>query len=121
MLVNVALFAWLLHHGRPLTEAMALTFVALVLIQFFKAYGYRSDHLSVLRRPFANRWLNLAVGWEIAMLLVVMYLPVLQAPFGTFDMPAADWALVLGTAVTVLPVLELAKAWLREPAASRRA
>jgi Ca2+-transporting ATPase len=121
MLVNVALFAWLLHHGRPLTEAMALTFVALVLIQFFKAYGYRSDHLSVLRRPFANRWLNLAIAWEIAMLLVVMYLPVLQAPFGTFDMPAADWALVLGTAVTVLPVLELAKAWLREPAASRRA
>jgi Ca2+-transporting ATPase len=114
MLVNVALFAWLLHSGRPLAEAMALTFVALVLIQFLKAYSYRSDHLTVLHRPFANRWLNLAIAWEVTMLLVIMYLPVLQAPFGTFDMPASDWALVLGAAATVLPVLDLAKKVLRE-------
>ena len=38
-----------------------MTFVSLVLIQFFKAYNFRSDRLSVLRRPFANRWLNLAM------------------------------------------------------------
>ena len=28
-----------------------MTFIALVLIQFFKAYTYRSDRHSVLRRP----------------------------------------------------------------------
>jgi Ca2+-transporting ATPase len=120
MLVNVALFAGLLHAGRPLAEAMALTFVSLVLIQFLKAYAYRSDRRSVLQRPFANRWLNLAIAWEAAMLLVIMYVPLLQAPFGTFDMPAADWALVLGAAATVLPVLDLAKRWLREPLAASR-
>ena len=27
---------------------MAITFISLVLIQFFKAYSFRSDHLSVL-------------------------------------------------------------------------
>jgi Ca2+-transporting ATPase len=67
----------------------------------------------VLVRPFANRWLNLAVAWEVTLLVLILYLPALQGPFGTFALPAADWALVLGTAATVLPVLDLAKAVLR--------
>jgi len=113
MIVNVGLFAWLLHSGRPLPEAMALTFVSLVLIQFLKAYSYRSDRVSVLRRPFANRWLNLAVSWEVMLLALVLYLPVLQAPFDTFAMSVMDWAIVLGVAATVLPVLDAAKALLR--------
>ena len=113
MIVNVGLFAWALHAGRPLSEAMALTFVSLVLIQFMKAYSYRSDRISVLRRPFANRWLNAAVAWEVMLLAFIMYLPVLQAPFATFDMSPTDWAIVLGVSATVLPVLDVAKTVLR--------
>jgi len=113
MVANVGLFAWLLHSGRPLPEAMALTFVSLVLIQFMKAYSYRSDRVSILHRPFANRWLNVAVAWEVALLALILYAPVLQGPFGTFAMSLADWALVLGIAATVLPVLDVAKAVLR--------
>ena len=113
MLANIGLFAWALHSGRPLAEAMSMTFASLVLIQFLKAYSYRSDQASVLRRPFANRWLNLAVAWEVMLLLCVLYLPALQAPFDTFDMSPADWAIVLGVAATVLPVLDVAKAALR--------
>jgi len=113
MIVNVGLFAWYLRTGRALAEAMALTFVSLVLIQFFKAYSYRSDHLSVLRRPFANRWLNLAIAWEVMLLALILYLPVLQAPFATFAMSPTDWAIVVGAAATVLPVLDVAKAALR--------
>jgi Ca2+-transporting ATPase len=121
--VNAGLYAWLLHAGRAPAEAMALTFVSLVLIQLLNAYGYRSDRRTVLHRPFANRWLNLAVAWEVLMLATVMYLPALQAPFGTFDMPLADGLLVLALASTVLPVLDLAKKWLPEdegPAAATR-
>jgi Ca2+-transporting ATPase len=106
---NLALFTWLLHAGRPLPHAMAMTFASLVLIQFFKAYNYRSDRYSVLRRPFANRWLNLAVSWELVLLAAVLYVPVLQGPFGTFGLGWRDWALVAGVAFTVSPVLELAK------------
>jgi Ca2+-transporting ATPase len=113
MLVNVALFAWSLHSGRPLAEAMSMTFVSLVLIQFLKAYSYRSDRHSVLRRPFANRWLNLAVAWEVTLLALIIYLPVLHGPFDTYALSAADLAIVLGVAATVLPVLDVAKALLR--------
>src|SRR5690606_29299276 len=82
--VNIGLFVWLLRSGRPLTEAMAMAVVSLVLIQFFKAYHYRADRFSVLRHPFANRWLHLAVAWELALLGVIIYVPFLQDPFGTF-------------------------------------
>jgi Ca2+-transporting ATPase len=114
MLVNVGLFAWALRSGRPLAEAMSMTFVSLVLIQFLKAYCYRSDRASVRQRPFANRWLNLAVAWEVTLLVLILYLPVLQGPFDTFALSPADWAIVLGLAATVLPVLDVAKALLRE-------
>ncbi|HEX6106873.1 MAG TPA: cation-translocating P-type ATPase [Gemmatimonadales bacterium] len=110
-LVNLGLFTWLLRSGRPLADAMAMTFVSLVLIQFFKAYNYRSDRFSVLRRPFANRWLNLAVAWELVLLALIVYLPFLQEPFGTFSFAWTDWALVHGLAFTIVPVLEGMK-WL---------
>jgi len=109
--VNIGLFTWLLRSGRPLAEAMAMTFVSLILIQFFKAYNYRSDRISVLRRPFANRWLNLAVAWELVLLAVVVYVPFLQPPFGTFSFAWTDWALPAALAFTIVPVLEAMK-WL---------
>ena len=109
--VNLGLFVWALQSGRGLREAMTMTFLSLVLIQFCKAYSFRSDHCSALDRPFANRWLNLAILWEIALLLLITYLPVLQAPFATFALTALDWAIVVILAGTVVPLLELVK-WL---------
>ena len=114
--VNLALFAWALQSGRSLAEAMTMTFVCLVVIQLVNAYNFRSDRLSVVRRPFANRWLNLAVLWEVALLTLVVYLPVLHAPFGTFALTALDWAIVVAAALTIVPVLEVAKALARRGA-----
>ncbi len=108
-IVNLGLFAWLLRAGRPLPHAMAITFVSLVLIQFFNAFNFRSDRHSILRRPFANRWLNLAVLWELVILAIVVYAPVLHVPLGTFPFGWRDWALAAGVAVTIAPVLDLAK------------
>jgi P-type Ca2+ transporter type 2C len=107
--VNLAMFAFTLRSGASRERAMTMTFVTLILIQFFKAYNFRSDRHSVLRRPFANRWLNLAILWEVALLALVIHLPVLQRPFGTLSLTFEDWALALGSAFTVGPVLELTK------------
>lgn len=108
-LVNVGLFWWAQRSGRGLTEAMSMTFVSLVLIQFFKAYNYRSDRRTVLHRPFANRWLNLAIAWELALLVAIIYLPFFERLFGTFALTGVDWALIIGGAFSVVPVLEAAK------------
>jgi len=108
-IVNFSLFKWAYKGPENYAEAVTMTFVSLVLIQFFKAYNFRSDRHSVFRRPFANKWLNIAIVWELLLLLVVVYWPILHEPFGTYSLPLIDWAIVIGAAITVMPVLELAK------------
>jgi Ca2+-transporting ATPase len=108
-LVNLGLFTWALNSGRTLSEAMTMTFVSLVLIQFFKAYNYRSDRHSVWKKPFANKWLNLAIFWELVLLGLIIYVPFLHTIFGTFNMALLDWAMIIGLAFSVVPVIELAK------------
>ena len=108
-LVNLILFVWSLNSGRSLQEAMTMTFVLLVLIQFFKAYNFRSDRRSVFRRPFANRWLNLAIVWELFLLALILYVPFLSRPFGAYSLPLVDWSIIIGLALTISPVLEIAK------------
>jgi Ca2+-transporting ATPase len=99
----------LVKSGRALPEAMALTFVSLVLIQFFKAYSFRSDREPLLWGALDNRWLNVAIMWELALMAVVIYAPPLQAPFGTFAITATDWLIVVMLAASIVPVLETVK------------
>ena len=117
-LANLGLFAWALQSGRSTSEAMTMTFVSLVVIQFFKAYNFRSDRQSVLVRPFANMWLNLAVVTGLMMLAMVVHLPVLQDPFGTYSLTLGDWAIVVAVAISVVPVLEAAKLLIRRYASA---
>ena len=88
-----------------------MTFVSLVLIQFFKAYNYRSDRHSLLESFLANKWLNLAIVWELLMLVLVINVPFLQDAFGTTTLSVEEWLRVAGLAFLIVPVLETTK-WL---------
>jgi Ca2+-transporting ATPase len=112
--INLSLFVWALNSGRTLAEAMSLTFLSLVLIQFFKAYNFRSERQSVLNRPFANRWLNLSIGFELLLLPLILYVPFLREAFGVAPLGLADWVLVGTLAATIVPVLELVKWMVRK-------
>ena len=107
--VNLGLFSWAMHSGRSIEEAMTMTFVSLVLIQFFKAYNFRSDRHSMFRRPFANKWLNRAILWELGLLILIVYLPFMHRALGTFSLTGMDWTIIVTAALTICPVLELAK------------
>jgi Ca2+-transporting ATPase len=107
-LVNTGLFVWVLQSGQPTNEAMTMTFVSLVLIEFFKAYCFRSEDW-LWRRPFVNRWLNLAIVWELLLLSLILYVPFLQGLFGAHPLNQDEWTMVLGVAFSVVPVLEIAK------------
>jgi Ca2+-transporting ATPase len=108
-IINLGLFTWAMNSGRSIEESMTMTFVSLVLIQFFKAYNFRSDRNSVFQKPFANKWLNTAIVWEIVLLLLIVYVPALHEPFNTFSLPLVDWLIVLTLSLTISPVLELVK------------
>jgi Ca2+-transporting ATPase len=112
--INLSLFVWALNSGRTLAEAMSLTFLSLVLIQFFKAYNFRSERHSVVNRPFANRWLNASIGFELLLLPLLVYVPFLREAFGIASLGLGDWVLVLTLAATIVPVLEVVKWMVRK-------
>ncbi|HJX03715.1 MAG TPA: HAD-IC family P-type ATPase, partial [Dehalococcoidia bacterium] len=113
-LINLGIFKWALDAGRGMTEAQGLTFLTLVIIQFFKAYNFRSDKHSVFKIGFfKNKWLNFAILWEILLLAIIIYTPFLQRAFHTFALSAMDWLVVLLASLTIFPVLEITKAIIR--------
>ncbi|GJQ36417.1 MAG: cation-translocating P-type ATPase [Anaerolineales bacterium] len=112
--VNISLFIWATNSGRSIEEAMTMTFMSLVVIQFFKAYNHRSEHRSVFERPFRNKWLNLAILWEFLLLLLIVYLPFLHEPFDTYSLPLIDWVIIFAVAASITPVLELVKWFIRK-------
>ena len=111
--VNLSVFVVARERGASIEEAMAYTFLTLVLTEFCKAYSYRSDRRSVLDHPFANRWLNLAITWELLLLGVIVYVPFFQDVFGTNSLSATEWLVLFAVAFSVVPVLEIAKAMAR--------
>jgi Ca2+-transporting ATPase len=108
-IVNLMFFRWALDSGRTPEEAMSMVFVSLVLIEFLKAYNFRSDRQTLLHRPFANKWLNLAIAWEMLLLCLVVYLPFFQHAIGTSSLPLEDWLIGGAVALTICPVLEVVK------------
>ncbi len=108
---NLGLFIWALRSGGSVAHAMTMTFVSLVLVEFLKAFNFRSDRRSILHRPFANKWLNLAILWEMALLVFIVSFPPLREPFGISPLSSADWLIAACPALTISPVLELTK-WL---------
>ena len=107
--MNLGLLAWALGMGRSLEEARTLTFATLVLTEFFKAYCFRSHLRTALRNPLRNRWLNLAILWELLLLSAVIYAPVFHQAFGGTRLRPQDWAVAFLIAATIVPVLEMAK------------
>lgn len=107
---NLIVFIWALNSDRSLIEAQSMVFITLIIIQFFKAFNYRSDRHSIFKiGVFANKWLLYAIIWECFMLSLVVYLPFLQEPFNTYNLSPIDWAIGISAALTIFPALEVTK------------
>lgn len=79
-----------------LTKARTMTLVGLILFELFFAFSCRSFNFTILGLgPWTNRWLVLAVGGSLILLLAVLYVPLLASAFHTVPIQAADWAVAL--------------------------
>jgi Ca2+-transporting ATPase len=114
MIVNLGIFKWALDNGMSMIEAQSLTFLTLIIIQFFKAYNFRSDRKSVFEiGMFNNKWLNLSIVSQVILMWFIFEVPVFQAVFNTYPLTALEWLVVTLVAASIFPVLEIAKAIIR--------
>jgi Ca2+-transporting ATPase len=108
--VTLGMFVWATNSGRPAEEVQSMTFVTLILVEFFNAFNCRSfDHSIFKIGIFSNKWLVLAILWELILLAVIIYVPALQGPFHTHSLTLEDWAIALGASSTILIAFEIAK------------
>ncbi|WP_328500523.1 HAD-IC family P-type ATPase [Streptomyces sp. NBC_00457] len=83
--------------------ALTMAFTTFVLFQLFNALNARADDGPLLgRHQFRNRTLWLCLAGVLAVQVVAVHLPWARTVFGTVPLTAAQWAVCVGTASTVL-------------------
>jgi Ca2+-transporting ATPase len=100
MVGSLALFIWSLD--RDIDESRTLVFYLLTTFQVFHVLAIRVDRNSVFTEGiFRNRYLILAILLTVALQLVVIYAPPLQAAFRTTSLPPVElvWVTLVGSSV----------------------
>ena len=98
--------------GDPVGETMA--FATLGLIQLFHAFNVKSVYKSLGEvGAFKNKMFNYAILLSAVMLLSVMVIPGLTTVFDVATLTAGQWLFVVGSAFSIVPIVEIAKAIMR--------
>lgn len=100
-------------HDAQMTEARTMGFTILVFAQMLNALCSRSHDQSVFVGLFANKWLWGAIALSALLQVAVIYVPFLNAAFGTVPLSVGAWFECLGLAMIVLVASELRKCVLR--------
>jgi len=120
--ILLPLFAYYALHdpnrlGDPdqiLIQAQTMVFVTLVLAELVNAFNCRSDLHSLFTVGFfPNRFLIVSVLLSLGMMVAVIQWPPLAALFHTRPLDLGDWLLAAGLSLSLLPVVEAAKWFLR--------
>ncbi|MHB1464320.1 MAG: cation-translocating P-type ATPase [Thermoleophilia bacterium] len=105
------------HWGLPLAsddhlyvEATTMTWAGIVATQVGTAFACRTSRVSVFKVGFwSNKWLLWGIFFEIALTVLIVYVPLLQRAFQTAGLGWRQWAVL-----AVFPVIMLASDELRK-------
>ena len=100
--------------GTLYHAATAMTLAAVVMTQVGNLFAQRTTRESAFRAGGCrNRLLWAGVATEIALLLLIVYVPALQGVFGTAAIPLSGWLFLLPWAPALLLADEVRKAVVR--------
>jgi Ca2+-transporting ATPase len=93
-----------------LAGAQTVAFTTLVISELVRAFTVRSERLSVFRIGLTtNRWMLLATGSSLLLLLAVIYIPFFDPIFNTIPLGWNDWLVVLPCSLASATAAELLK------------
>ena len=96
-LLSVFQLQW---QGVDVTHAVTMAFVALSLVELFRANTVRSERIPLLKLGFlSNKYMQYAVLLSVIMLLLVVNVPFLQHIFNTTFLSFREWMVVIGLAL----------------------
>jgi len=112
---SFGLFLWERSLGTSLAEARTVAVNALVMFEVFYLFNSRYLHHSVLNLHglFGNRWVWLAILLLIGFQSAFTYWQPMQALFGTVDLSAHTWQMIVAVAFSVFILVEIEKFFMR--------
>lgn len=101
------------------TDGMTMAFLTMSMAEIFHSFNMRSQKESIFRMKKQNKLLWLAAAFSLIMTVSVLYIPFLAEAFGFETISPLEYALSLGIAFMVVPIVELIKWTLRISADKR--
>ncbi len=109
--VGVFLIFYWAQTWASLEEARTIAFCSMVAFEWFRAFNARSDEHTIFRLGvFRNRLLVISVSVAIMLQLAVIYVPFLQAAFGTVPLSIDKWGIAILAGGTLFAIEETRKA-----------
>lgn len=100
--------------GNVYIMATTMTLAAIVFCQIAAAINCRTQLTSVFKIGlFSNHRIWFGIGFEIILIALLMYVPVLQGLFNTTGIAGSDWGLLLSIPIPLILIEELRKAIVR--------
>jgi len=113
-LIECPIFLFVFFHDLNTIEvARTEIFLMFVIIELILAMSFRSLRYSILEAP-PHKWLLIAIGWEFALIAVLLQFESVRESFG-INMPTwSDVGFVLALGIGIMVTIELAKLVLRK-------
>ncbi|MDY5082860.1 MAG: cation-translocating P-type ATPase [Candidatus Limivicinus sp.] len=108
--MEVGHFAW--PHGIS-DDGMTMAFLTMNMCEILHSFNMRSQHRSIFTLPGHNKLLWVAMLAALALTTIVLEVPVIAAAFGFTPIGWNEYAVALGLAILVVPIVELVKLFQR--------
>lgn len=97
--------------SRLLGNAVATTmvFFTISLIQIFHSFNLKTNHSLKTIKIFENKVFNYSVLVELALVLIVAFVPFVRTIFGLVALSVTEWIIVLVSSISIIPLVELQK------------
>jgi len=119
VLIECPFFYLLYYYHLPeVTAGRTAVFFLFVIIEFVIAMNCRSLHESIFQAP-PHKWLLIALGWEIALIVVLIQIPAVREAFGITMPTAGELMIISAFGVFVMVIIELTKGFMRRNAGGR--
>ena len=102
-------------------DGMTMAFLTLSMAEIFHSFNMRSLHKSVFGMQGQNGFLWASMALSLALTTAVIYIPFLSAAFGFESISLAEYAVAMGLALLIIPVVEIEKIFERRRMARREA
>jgi P-type Ca2+ transporter type 2C len=105
-------FLLYLSKGDPI-KAQTMAFLTLVLFQLFNVFNVRHETESAFHGMLKNKYLVGSALISFALILCIVYVPLLHSSFKLASVGVMDWVLVVTVSLTTIVFDEWRKVWMR--------